>query len=322
MANTPPRQSKRHRPRKERKTRSNHLSHAAPIAVPTAPQPMPVASLAAASAPTNPAPHVTGLLPYGAGLAAAALLCFSFATVIILKRASSPVEIEAASNAGPIAPDNPVATAGTSQSLANIRIINRPPEEPTSCDDAVWPYIDRKCLAGLNAETEAGKTAKSETAGETTRDATRDTTRDTTAKIGPKSIDSRSPNPLANAQSRDVPIGSVTAIAPARPKADATDGVATREAEPPVEAAAPRPLAPRPLASRRLASADRTPDVVKPRKSVRVAEQPEYRAKAERKKKRYQFVDTTPRTSYRRIPSERPEMPAFFFPFGLFTQAR
>jgi hypothetical protein len=85
---------------------------------------------------------------------------------------------------------------------------------------------------------------------------------------------------------------------------------------------APRALEPRPSGSRTLASVDRTPHVVKPRKSVRVAEQPQYRAKAERKKKRYYLADTPPRPAYRRVVSERPEMPTFFFPFGLFTQAR
>lgn len=242
--------------------------------------------------------HVAGLLPYGAGLGVAAILSFSIAAAIIFAR-TSPVPQET----NEVVADYPASTTQENQSLADIRVVDRPPEERTSCEDSAWPYIDKRCLAGLNAETEAGKTAKSEIK--------------TAPKIGPKPIDSRSPNPLADAQQRDVPIGSLTAIVPARPKVDATDGAATREAGPADEAMASRPLAPRTLAS-----IDRTPDVVKPRKSLRVAEQSQYRAKAERKKKRHQFVDATPRSGHRRIPSERPETPAFFFPFGLFTQAR
>ncbi len=354
MADTP-RQSKRHRPQKGRKVRSGDepfkpIKSAGSDVPPRASfgkkkkqpvsQPLPLAPSASSvaepptvmppvhAAPANPAPHVAGLLPYGAGLAVAAALSFSIATAIILA-GTPPVPVEAKSTTTKIAAENPppenpaparaLTTQQLSQSLANIRIVDRPPpRERASCEDSVWPYIDKNCLAGLNAETEAGKTAKNET---TAKDETTGET--TAAKIGPNSVDFRPPKPLENAKQRDVPIGSLTAIIPARPKARATDGIATREAEPPAEAMELRPLAPRRSTSRTLASIDRPPEVVKSRKSVRVAEQPQYRAKAERKKKRrYEFADTTPRTSHRRVASERPQMPTFFFPFGLFTQAR
>lgn len=310
MADTA-RQSKRSQPRTERSPDATSLASVRKRTKRSLPRPVTPSAFDTAepldSKPSAPpvtatasrAHHVAGLLPYGAGLGVAAILSFSIAAAIIFAR-TSPVPQET----NEVVAEYPASTTQENQSLADIRVVDRPPEERTSCEDSAWPYIDKRCLAGLNAETEAGKTAKSEIK--------------TAPKIGPKPIDSRSPNPLADAQQRDAPIGSMTAIVPARPKVDATDGVATREAGPADEAIAPRPFAPRTLAS-----IDRTPDVVKPRKSVRVAEQTQYRAKAERKKKRHQFVDATPpRTGHRRIPSERPEMPAFFFPFGLFTQAR
>jgi hypothetical protein len=313
MADTP-RQSKRPNLRKERspdaaspasvrkRTKRSLPRPVTPSAFDAAEPPDSKPSAPSVTATASRAHHVAGLLPYGAGLGVAAILSFSIAAAIIFAR-TSPVPQEAESKTNEVVAEYPAPTTQESQSLADIRIVDRPPEERASCEDSAWPYIDKSCLAGLNGETETGKTAKGEIK--------------TAPKIGPKPIDSRSPNPMANAQQRDVPIGSMTAIVPARPKVDATDGVATREAEPPAEAMAPRTLAPRTLAS-----IDRTSAVVKPRKSVRVAEQSQYRAKAERKMKRHQLADAPPRTNYRRIPSERPEMPAFFFPFGLFTQAR
>jgi hypothetical protein len=313
MADTP-RQPKRPNPRKERNPDAASAASLRKRAKRSLPRPVTPSAFDAAepldskpsapsvTAPASRAHHVAGLLPYGAGLGVAAILSFSIAATIIFAR-TSPVPIEAESKGNEIVAENPVPPTQESQSLADIRIVDRPPEERASCEDSAWPYVDKRCLAGMDGETETGKTATSEIK--------------TAPKIGPKPIDSRSPNPLADAQQRDVPIGSLTAIVPARPKVDATDGVATREA-PPAEAMAARTVAPRTLAS-----IDRTPDVVKPRKSVHVAEQSQNRAaKVERKKKRHQFADATPRTRYRRIPSERPETPAFFFPFGLFTQAR
>jgi hypothetical protein len=264
----------------------------APPPVPGAP-PATAAPLAAAS-PVAQAPRAAELLPFGAGLATAAVLCFSFATALILVRASSPVEPEIASNASPVTADNPADTAGASQTLADVRIIGGPAEERLSCEDTAWPYIDKKCLAITSAEA-----AKNEPK--------------IASKIGPKPIDARTPNPLADAREKP-PIGSMTAIAPAHPRVEpTTDGLASQAPQQPADIAEPRAVA----------SIDRTVDAVKPRRSVRVSERTERAASVERKRKRYRYADTRPHVSYRHVASERQETTTpFFFPFGLFSQAR
>ncbi|MPZ55201.1 MAG: hypothetical protein GEU91_01645 [Rhizobiales bacterium] len=213
------------------------------------------------------------------------LFCVTLGTAVILAHMPQPEPTEKRANTSEIVaaiPQTPTPQVQEAQAAQpeqtgdpslGIRIVDLPSDMTSSCEESVWPYIDQRCLT----------------------------------KIGPRLTDAKpQSNPPANSQEQSVPIGSMTAIkparpkvpgsmmaiVPARPKVSETDGVATREPEErvvetgPVEVAEP------------VARADRTPDAAQAPKFVRVdqvverreADRPQRRASVVRKKRQRQVT--------------------------------
>ena len=265
----------------------------------------------------------------------AILLGISLTTAVILSDAPKPdaraqttkaSPVVAAAPATPLMQEMPTRTAEESDALAGIRIVDPSWDKKISCNEGTWPYIEQRCLV----KDEKRSAAKIEN------------------KIGPRMIGS-STRPAAPEKSG--PIGSTTAIVPAAPKVNMTDGVAVRDADierredierqeekhekiapEPVLRAAPskfvetrtatvpvQTFAPRysPSSQRRRTSvrtfrlSEETKPVVTPRRAASVT------------RKRQTYVADAGRRSYGRVTqAQAPQAPQFFFPFGWFVQAR
>ena len=247
---------------------------------------------------------------------------------------ASPVV--AAAPATPLMQEMPTRTAEESDALAGIRIVDPSWDKKISCNEGTWPYIEQRCLV----KDERRSAAKIEN------------------KIGPRMIGS-SIRPAAPEKSG--PIGSTTAIVPAAPKVNVTDGVAVRDAdierrediesrEEKHEKIAPEPVLrtapPKPVEIRTAPAETRTSTVtvqnVEPRyipssprrraasvRTFRLSEETTKpvvtpRRAASVKRKRQTYVADAGRRSYGRVvtQAQAPQAPQFFFPFGWFVQAR
>ena len=245
----------------------------------------------APSVPKTSHSRVAGLLQYTrqiswvylrvAGLAIATILSVALVTTIFLTRMPDRQQADTGSEASKVAAADPAQI--TQAGDPGIRFVDPPAETSASCDKATWPYIDPRCFAPAKSEIDTRREMKREVSKDTGRN----------GKIGPKPIDSRSqPSPDQN-----IPIGSMTAIAPAYPTVSSTDGVATNETG--------RTHAAEPDGSTRRAqklgdAANRTGSV--------------------KKKRVRQVADAGHRTGSRAASGT--ETSPFIFPFSLFTQAR
>ena len=244
----------------------------------------------APSVPKTSHSRVAGLLQYTrqiswvylrvAGLAIATILSVALVTTIFLTRMPERQQADTGSEASKVAAADPQTTQAGDPS---IRFVDPPAETSASCDKATWPYIDPRCFAPAKSEIDTRREIKREASKITGRN----------GKIGPKPIDSRSqPSPDQN-----IPIGSMTAIAPASPTLSATDGVATNETD--------------------------WTDVAEPAGSTRRAQKlsdAANRTGSVKKKRVRQVADAGHRTGSRA--ASETETPPFIFPFSLFTQAR
>ena len=141
----------------------------------------------------------------------AILLGISLTTIVILADApktapsveatQAPAVVAAAPAPAPVQ-DVP-ASPEESDALAGIRIVDPSWDKKMSCNEGTWPYIDQRCLV----KDEKQSAAKAEN------------------KIGPRMIGS---TPRPQALEPIGPIGSTTAIVPAAPKVNVTDGAAPR----------------------------------------------------------------------------------------------
>lgn len=276
-------------------------------------------ALSQAAAALRGHPRSTGL-----GITAI-LLGISLTSVIIL---SDPPEPDVTTNqqteeprlaAAPAvepAPATPTGMAEESDALAGIRIVDPSWDKKSSCNEGTWPYIDQRCLI----KDETGSDSKVET------------------KIGPRMIDSRT---RPNVPEAAGPIGSTTAIVPAAPKVNATDGVATRDMEmekhnedmlpEKVSDIAPAKLAEtrtstvpaQAITPRYSASSQR----YRPVRTFRLSEEakpvPPRRVVSAKRKRQPVVADAGRRAHARAInQAQAPQPPQFFFPFGWFVQAR
>jgi hypothetical protein len=234
--------------------------------------------------------QVPWVYPRVAGLAIATVLSFALTTAIILGR--MPERQPADTGASEIAAADPAPTTQAGEA-GGIRIVDPPAEMLGSCENAAWPYIDRRCFDSANG----GNEAKREASKEPGRN----------GKIGPRPIDARS-NPLASAQEQNIPIGSLTAVAPASPSISTTDGAATGAPEARVAETAPGYVTERAASTRRAHKSARMSDAADRTGSVK-------------KKKIRQVADARRKSDDRGTAGEAPET-APFFPFGLFGQTR
>ena len=226
--------------------------------------------------------QVSWVYPRVAGLSAATVMAFALVTAIVLGRMPERQPAEAGSQASEVAAVDPVQAKQSGDSSAGVRFVEQPPETLASCDKSAWPYIDHRCFTPAKGDDGAKRNAK--------REAGKDTGRN--GKIGPKPIDSRS----QPKQDQNVPIGSLTAIAPASPTLSSTDGVGTAET-------------------------DRA-DIVQPADTRRRAQKfsdAGNRAGYVKKKKVRQVADAGSKTGHRG--ASETETP-FILPFSLFSQAR
>ena len=224
--------------------------------------------------------QVSWVYPRVAGLAIAITLSVALAVAMIFSRMPER-QFAVTGSINEIAAADPAQTTPV-EPLGGIRLVDPPSDTPVSCDKAAWPYIDPRCFASAKGENDAKRDGKRETSKETGRN----------GKIGPRPIDSRShPNPDQN-----IPIGSLTAIAPASPTLGTTDGVATSE-------------------TGRADVAEPANSKWRAQKSVRTGD-----AGYAKKKKVRQVAEAGRQTG--RAGSGAPETPPFIFPFSLFSQAR
>jgi hypothetical protein len=151
-------------------------------------------------------PRSTGLVM------TAILLGISLTTAVILSDVPKPDAAGQATEASPVvaaapatlsAQETPVRMPEENDALAGIRIVDPSWDKKVSCNEGAWPYIDQRCL-------EAKSAARAEN------------------KIGPGMI---GPRTRATAPEASGPIGSTTAIVPAAPKVNMTDGVATHDVD-------------------------------------------------------------------------------------------
>ncbi len=220
----------------------------------------------------------------------------------------------------PIETDVSIAADAQSQpkdenTAPGVRIVDPSWDKKSSCHESAWPYIDQSCLL-KDEENNDGKPDR---------------------KIGPRMIDART-----RPRSPDDPasIGSATAIVPAAPKAQATDGVATPELDAEQQdEAAPKPVtdsAPLPVADTQTAtiseqrSAPRVrfvaPQRTRKGRTFRRSDEvrvpaPSRVGSAKRKKQPY-VAEARRRTTQRNVVSAPPQAQQFFFPFGWLVQAR
>lgn len=220
--------------------------------------------------------------------------------------------------------------AEESDALAGVRIVDPSWDGASSCKDSVWPYIDQRCVV------------KEDTAKAGTR---------TETKIGPRSIDIR---PQLSPSARTGPIGSTTAVVPASPKVNATDGLglgqfisggaetdgrATKEDVDPEATDAPARDVPairtapvqavetQASAMQVVRQASPAPRSRKSRQmeTFRLTEEttkaPPRRA-AQVKRKKYPSVAASSRRTRVVNNAVQPQPPQFLFPFGWFVQAR
>lgn len=191
--------------------------------------------------------------------------------------------------------------------LASIRIVDPSWDRKLSCTEGTWPYIEQRCLLKDESDAKVDN------------------------KIGPRMIDSRTRTITPEAAG---PIGSTTAIVPASPRAQSTDGVAPPETDldqyeelnpgpEPASVAVPiidtRSIPPQALASR----ADARSARLRPSRILRLSEdtKPAPRRSASVKKKRQpSVVDAGRRARAQAV--NQVQTPQFFFPFGWFVQAR
>jgi hypothetical protein len=240
----------------------------------------------AVTATASPA-RGTGLRHYGrrifwvyprvAALAAATVTSFALAAAIMLTRTPEQAA-DTGSTVSAIAAADPAPAARANDPGAGIRFVDPAPETPVSCDKATWPYIDPRCFAPAKTETDVKKEAR--------KDIKR------SGKIGPRPIDPGS-NPLAQAPDHDMPIGSMTAIAPANPKVSTTDGVATDA----------------PAAMERTYKSDRVGEVI------------DRTGTAKKKKKGRQVAQVKQKPGAEQA-AGAPQAQPFIFPFSLFSQVR
>lgn len=237
--------------------------------------------------------QVPWVYPRVAGLAIATVLSFALTTAIILGRMPERQPADTGSKASEIAAADPAPTTQAGEA-DGIRIVDPPAEMLGSCENAAWPYIDRRCFDSANGENEAKRQASKEPGRN--------------GKIGPRPIDARS-NPLANAQDQNIPIGSLTAVAPASPSISTTDGVAAGAPEARIAETAPGYVTERAASTRRAHKSARMSDAADRTGSVK-------------KKKNRQVADARRKSDDRGTAGEASETAPFFFPFGLFGQAR
>ena len=144
----------------------------------------------------------------------AILLGISLTTIVILadapktapkvEAAQAPAVVAAAPAPAPAPVQDIPAGPEESDALAGIRIVDPSWDKKMSCNEGTWPYIDQRCLV----KDEKRSVAKAEN------------------KIGPRMIGS---TPRPQALEPIGPIGSTTAIVPAAPKVNVTDGAAARD---------------------------------------------------------------------------------------------